>query len=180
LALVVGVGAYVVGHMDGSAVPGITGTPTTSPSASAGGLDEAKIAEYMQAITANPKDAIALWNLGNIYFDVQDYKNALTFYVKLTAVSPKDANVWIAAGAAAFNQGLDAEAFEYWTQATQADPKNVEAHYNLGFWYLSQQPSQELKAKAEWETVVSMAPDSDFAKTVQQHLDQLGEPSASK
>ena len=180
LVIIVGVGAYVAGHMSGSSVPSITGTPTSSASPSAsGGIDQAKVAEYMKAISENPKDAKALWNLGNIYFDAQDYKSALTFYEKLTAASPKDANAWIAAGAAAFNQGIDAKAFEDWTKATQVDPKNVEAHYNLGFWYLSQQPSQELKAKAEWETVVKMAPDSNFAKTVAQHLDQLGKRSAS-
>lgn len=172
-------GTYIATHSSGSSIPGITGNPTSSASASAGSTDEAKVAEYMAALQANPKDATALWNLGNVYFDAQDYANALKFYTKLTAVSPTDANVWIAAGAAAFNGGDDQAAFEDWTKATQVDPKNVEAHYNLGFWYLSQQPSQELKAKAEWETVVKMAPESDFASTVKQHLDQLGKSTSS-
>mgnify|MGYP003352964168 CR=1 FL=1 len=96
----------------------------------------------MAAIAKNPSDATALWNLGNIYFDAQDYKNAQVFYEKLTVASPDDANSWIALGAAAFNQKNDRTAFNAWSKATQVDPKNVEAHYNLGFWYLSQQPSQ--------------------------------------
>ena len=63
------------------------------------------------------------------HFDAQDYTNALKFYEMLTVAAPADANSWIAAGAAAFNGGDDAKAFDNWTQATKADPKNVEAHY---------------------------------------------------
>ena len=176
ITIVASVGLYIAMHTSGSSIPGISETPTSSASAPS---NEAKIAEYMAALAANPNDTVTLWNLGNIYFDAQDYKNALSFYEKLNVAAPTDANGWIAAGAAAFNSGGDAKAFEYWSKATVVDPKNVEAHYNLGFWYLSQTPSQELKAKVEWETVVKMAPDSDFAKTVKSHLETLGKPKAT-
>ena len=177
--IVLSAGAYIVTHLNASDIPGISGTPTSSASPSASSND-AKIAEYMAALQANPNDTVTLWNLGNLYFDAQDYTNAQTFYDKLTVADPTEANAWIAAGAAAFNKGgADQVAFDDWTKATQVDPKNVEAHYNLGFWYLSQTPSQDAKAKAEWELVVKMDPTSQFATTVKSHLDQLGKSTAS-
>lgn len=179
IVAVVAIGAYVAGKVNGSAVPGISGTPTNngseaSASPSSTTVDEEQVGALMQKLSADPKDAATLWNLGNIYFDATDYANAESFYNKLVVVTPDDANAWIAAGAAAFNQSNDKKAFSDWTKAVEVDPKNLEAHYNLGFWYLSQDPSDEVNAKAEWEKVVALDPKSDFAQTVMQHLDSLG------
>ena len=41
-------------------------------------------------------------------------------------------------------------------------------HYDLGFLYMT--TKQTDKMKAEWDLVVKLAPDSNYAKTVQSHV----------
>jgi len=174
------IGAYVMGHQSGTAVPGFSGSPTTSsPSPSASPVDQAQVASLMQKITSNPKDYTSLLALGDIYFNAGDFKNATTFYSKATeADSTKDA-AWVAYGASAYNTGDDKTALSAWQKAVALNPNNAEAHYGLGFLYLSEKPPQEAKAKAEWLEVVRIDPKSDLAKTVQQHLASLATASPS-
>lgn len=181
VVVIVGVGGYVVSQLNSASVPGISGSPSASATSSTG-VDEAQIAAYMATLSANPNDTVTLWNLGNTYLDASDYTNALTWYEKLTVASPNDPNAWIAAGAAAYNRwqvagssmtdraDLDLS-FARWTQASKVDPKNAEAHLNLGYWYSAQKPAQDAESKAEWETAVTLSPKSQIA--LQAHL-QLG------
>ena len=61
-----------------------------------------------------------------------------------------------------------------------ADAKNVEAHYDLGFMFLSKNPPDLVNVRAEWNEVIAIAPDSDVAKTVATHLKSLdGSPAPS-
>jgi Tfp pilus assembly protein PilF len=76
----------------------------------------------------------------------------------------------------------DATAKKAWEKAATLNPKNAEAHYNLGFWYLAQNPAQEAKAKIEWQKVIDIDPKSEMATNVKQHLDSLAtaSPTATK
>ena len=183
-ALIVGV-AFGLHTMNSSSIPGITGTPTTNPSASASAnaLDMAKVSALMQKITSNPKDTASLAQLSDIYFQAGDYKNSAVFSQKVLAVTPKDDMAWVALGAAQFNQSLQSDAKTSWTKAIFLNPKNAEAHYDLGFLYLSGDKPDNAAAKKEWATVIAIDPKSDLAKTVQTHLASLNSaspaPSAS-
>jgi cytochrome c-type biogenesis protein CcmF len=143
---------------------------------------QVQIERYMAQLAADPANATTLWNLGNSYFSQQQYEIALVYYEKLVAVTPTDANAWIAAGAAAFAGGKSAVAHTFWNRAVVVDPKNVEAHYNLGFWYVSQSPPRESEARAEWAQVLESAPDSKYADAVHQYLAGLdgASPAGSK
>jgi len=173
-------GAYALGNSRGSAVPGFSGTPTSSsPSPSSTPVDQAAVGALMQKIAANPKDYASLLALGDLYFNSGDFKNAQTFYKKSVEVDPKKDSAWVAYGAAAYNAGDDATAQAAWEKAIAVNPNNAEAHYDLGFLYLSQKPPQEAKAKAQWLEVVRIDPKSELAKSVQQHLDSLATKSPS-
>jgi cytochrome c-type biogenesis protein CcmH/NrfG len=188
---VIVIGAFLFGKSSGSSIPGIDGPVTNaSPSAAAGApsstpVDPAQVAALMQKITANPKDVKSLLDLGNIYYSAADYKNAVTFYEKAVALTPKGEDAWNRLAAAAWNAGgKDAQALKAWNTVIALNPDNIEAHYGLGFYYLSQTPPDEAKAKSEWQKVIDIDPKSDLAKTVQSHIDSLAAsptpaPSAS-
>lgn len=53
------------------------------------------------------------------------------------------------------------------------DPKDPGPWYNLGFLYLSLDPPADQKAEDAWRRVVELAPGSDMATTVSEHLDRL-------
>ena len=173
-------GAYALGNSRGAAVPGFNGTPTSSsPSPSTTPVDQAAVGALMQKIATNPKDFTSLLALGDLYFNAGDFKNAQVFYKKAVEVDPKKDAAWVAYGAAAYNAGDDATAQAAWEKAIAVNPDNAEAHYDLGFLYLSQKPPQEAKAKAQWLEVVRIDPKSELAKSVQQHLDSLATKSPS-
>jgi len=171
--------AFGFHQMAGSSVPGITGAPTDTASASAPALDQAKVGALMQKITANPKDTSALGELANVYFQAGDYKNSALFSQKVVEINPKIDGAWVALGAAQFNQLDQAGAKASWLKAIAINPKNAEAHYDLGFLYLSGDKPDKAAAKKEWATVIAIDPKSDIAKTVQTHLDSLNSPAPS-
>ncbi len=57
--------------------------------------------------------------------------------------------------------------------ALAIDATNVEAHYDLGFMYLSKNPPDVANVKLEWGEVIAIDPNSDLAKTVATHLKSL-------
>ena len=179
-AVVVGILAYLLGNMRASSLPGIDSSQvvtTSSASATAAAVDKAKVGELMAKLAADPKDSTVLWDLGNTYFTGGDFVGALKFYQMLVKVTPKDDAAWIAVGAAAFNTADDKTAKSAWEKASKLNPKNAEAHYNLGFWYLAQNPADEASAKKEWQKVIDIDPKSDMATNVKQHLDSLATKS---
>jgi tetratricopeptide (TPR) repeat protein len=169
--------AYAIGH--GSAAPAAAGAEGASSASSAVPVDPAQVAALMQKITANPQDTTSLQTLGNMYYDANDFANALVFYEKIAVITPKDDGSWIAVAAAAYQSGKEDRAVEAWNKALGINPDNIEAHYGLGFYNLDKTPSDEAKARAEWAKVVAIAPQSDLAKQVQAELDRLGSQAAT-
>lgn len=172
LVLLVG-GGFAYKALNSSSVPGITGKPTNTTQPAANQLDQKKVAALMQNITANPKDFKSYMALADMYFQTGDYKNTAVFTSKALEIKPTDVTALVADGAANFNAGSTAIAIKDWKTAIKLDPKNVEAHYDLGFAYLSGSKPNLAAVQTEWETVVRLAPNSDIAKNVKTHLSSL-------
>jgi cytochrome c-type biogenesis protein CcmH/NrfG len=170
--------------------PGNGPGPAASAAPGAPALDQAKVADLMGKIQANPQDANSLMALGDEYYKTGDFATAGAWFTKVTKVEPTNVRGFLALGATAFNQGDAATAETAWTQVTTIDDTNVEAYYDLGFLYLNRQPPDMAGVQREWSRVVELAPGSDIAKTVKAHLDALasfapaspaasGQPAAS-
>ncbi len=179
VAGLVGVAVLVVAVYNfggGSSVPGITGAVDAGPTASAGagaGVDQAQVATLMQALQKSPNDVEVLRQLADTYYQGGDFATAGTFFDKIITIDAKNVNALLGRGATAYNVGDATLAEKDWQQVIALDPKNVDAHYYLGFMYLDS-PSPDLaKVRAEWNKVIELAPDSDIAKTIKQHLTSL-------
>ena len=182
LAIVVGalavlaVVAFAGYQLGNPAVPGINGTP--APDASGAVLDPAQVSALMQKIQANPQDVDALSELADLYYAAGDYETAGLWLDKVIAVDPSNVAALLGRGAVAYNTGDNDTAERSWRAVLAVDDTNVEAHYDLGFMYFTQDPPKSDEARAEWNRVVELVPDSEIANTVRTHLGQL-EPSAS-
>jgi len=170
----------------GSGVPGMNGTPAPDTAAGAGagaqgGVDQAQVAGLMQQLQANPNDTAVMQQLADVYYQAGDFATAGTFFDKMLAVEPESISALLGRGATAYNVGNSTGAEKDWRAVVAVDPKNVDAHYYLGFMYLDSPTPDMEKVKAEWSKVIELAPDSDIAKTIQQHLDSLSsfKPDAS-
>ena len=168
LAVVVAV--YNLGG--GSGIPGVGANPVAGASASPA-IDAARVAELMQKIAANPKDTASLQSLADIYYLANDFETSAGFLEKIVAVDPTDNTARLALGASYFNLGTPDRAEAQWRAVIAQDPNNLEAHYDLGFMYLSRTPADTASARAEWQKVIAIAPDSDVARTIEQHLASL-------
>ena len=181
LVVAIVLGVYWSGRDSG--VPGISGTPTNGATTASSGptaapLDQAKVGALMQKISANPKDKVSLAALGQVYFAAADYTNASVWERKVLAIDPVNQEAFLALGAAQFNSGNKAEAKKQWLIAAGLYPKNVEVHYDLGFYYMSEKPADTANMKLEWGKVVALDPNSALAKSVQTVITGT-KPSAS-
>ena len=169
---------YAVYASGAPAVPGVTGTPAPEASGQPQ-IDTAKVAELMGKIQADPKDIASLQALGDLYFGVADYATAADWEAKVLDLEPTNTTAMLGLGAAEYNQGNATGAATQWRAVLAIDPKNIEAHYDLGFMYFSQDPPDIAQTTAEWNAVIEIAPDSDIAKTVATHLKTLEAWAAS-
>ena len=175
VAAVVAVGVYQFG------APPASSAAQPTPSAS-GGLNQARVATLMAQIQTNPKDTAALLELGDAFFQAGDYSTAASWLDKVLVLEPNNTRALLALGAAQFNLGDAVKAKAQWVAVLAIDTNNVEAHYDLGFLYLNAAPPDLDGVKREWNEVVKLAPGTDTAKVVQQHLDALtssGAPSGA-
>jgi len=91
------------------------------------------------------------------------------------AQHPEDADAHLELGVILFNlDDLDG-AKDEWTRVTELDPTSARAWYNLGFYYLYQDPPDYDMAREVWNTVVQLDPNSDLASTVLTHMTGLPE-----
>ena len=179
LAGVVGLVAIVFFVYQLGAGPGLAGNATSASPTASSALDEAQVAQLMARIQADPTDKAALLDLGDAFFGAGEYDVAATWLEKLIALEPTNVRGLLALGATRFNLGDADAAKAHWLEALNVEPSNVEAHYDLGFLYLNQVPPDMDGVQREWGEVVRLAPGSDVANVVQQHLDALASSAPS-
>ena len=181
-------GIQVVGAIGGgqpTAVDNVAQAPQATQAAPA--VDEAKVGALMEKLAADPKDTVTLMALADEYYAGQQFAQAGDFLDKLLAIEPEHVQALLARGAVSFNLGKLDEAEATWAKVVVIDPKNVEAHYDLGFLYLNSATPDWAGVQREWNKVIQLDPTSDLAQTVKKHLDSLaaasmipgGSPAAS-
>lgn len=136
-------------------------------------LNEPLVAELTAKAKANPSDALVLRGLAEEYFRVGDFKTSATWQAKVVELNPGDKDNRLILGVTYYNDAQYGPAEQQWLAAAELDPKDPGPWYNLGFLYLSLDPPQDQKAEAAWQRVVELAPQSDMAKTVSEHLDRM-------
>lgn len=132
-----------------------------------------RVSQLMQRLKAEPKDVATLVALGDVFFAAHDYNSAGGWMKRAVEVDPRSSMARLALGAAEFNVGDATDARRDWLRVVAADPKNVEAYYDLGFLYVSRQPPDMATAKKMWGKVIALAPNSAVAKTVATHIKGL-------
>lgn len=162
--------AVVVVAVSGFADSSIPSAPGPAASQEAAAMDEAAVADLMERIQADPNDTEALMALGDAFFAAGQYDVAAEWLGRLVAIQADDAGALLALGAAQFNSGDAAGAEASWVRVIELDPGSVEAHYDLGYLYLNQDPPDLEGMQREWQAVVDLAPGTEVAARVQPHL----------
>lgn len=178
MALGAAIGAVVLGivFFGKDLVPGLGGGDDAPAAAQENGLapiDTERVAELMELVQADPKNAEATFELGEIFFLGGEWQSGIDWFTKLLKLDPSNVHAYTDVGTANFNLGQYDAAKAAWLEALKIDPNDVQVHYNMGFFYSNVEPVDVPAALNEWQQVVQLAPGSDLASTAQVHMDSL-------
>lgn len=133
-----------------------------------------RIQELERAVIANPKDAAALFELGETYITGAAYQQSINWFTKLLEVDPTNTHARMDIGTANMELGRYKEAEATFAQVLQMEPDNAQAHFNTGFLFAFRSDSPDLSmAVKHWQEVVRIAPGTELANVAQVHIQQL-------
>lgn len=85
-----------------------------------------------QRVATNPSDADAWVQLGNTYFDTNNFMKAIAAYNHYLTLQPNNPNVLTDLGIMYRNNGQPTEAIASFDRAIAIEPNHVQAHFNKG------------------------------------------------
>lgn len=125
----------------------------------------------LEKLKSNPKDAATLAQVGNLYYDAQQFNVAVDYYGRALAIEPKNAAVRTDLGTAYLYLGDSDRAIEEFNTALKDNPKHAQAMFNLGMaqW---RGKGDAKAAVATWEKLLATVPDFPERANVEQMVEQ--------
>jgi tetratricopeptide (TPR) repeat protein len=179
--------AFLVGFITGATVailkgkkgaegPAMVQKPQMAPAPALPVPSPLEIASKTQTlkdiVKKDPKNLPAWVELGNLYFDSNQPKEAIEAYSQYLAVKPDNADVRTDMGIMYRNLGDFDRALEEFRKAAQSDPKHVNSRYNLGLVLLHDK--RDIKGAIQaWEDYLRVDPKSERAERVRTQMANL-------
>ena len=114
-------------------LPGQSAGPVQSAPVPQSNIDlSANISMLENAVAANPNNVNAWIELGNNYFDTNQYEKSIQAYRKALELNPNNANVWTDMGVMYRRAGKPQEAITAFDKAIEVDPKHETSRFNKG------------------------------------------------
>lgn len=180
--------AFLVGFIAGATVAILKGTKGTEkaamvqkpqmplPPAPPPGPDPAelnlKIQTLKDIVKKDPKNLPALVELGNLYFDSGQPKEAIEAYTQYLAIKPDNADVRTDMGIMYRALGNFDRAIEEFKRAAQSDPKHINSLYNIGIVLLHDKQDIKGAIKA-WEEYLKVDSKSEKAQRVRSQIEKM-------
>lgn len=148
-------------------------TATAEPSAPAPKpVDVQRVRTLESAASAAANDPAPRIELGNLYFDAENYSEAIRWYEQALRIDPKNVNVSTDLGVSYYYTSQPDRALAQFDQSLAVDPAHAKTLLNQGI--VRAFGKQDLKGAAEsWEKVVRLAPDSEEGRAAKRALDAV-------
>jgi len=159
-----------------TALPGspMPGPPAQGPTPPA--RDSVEVASQIQTlkeiVKKDPKNLPAWVELGNLYFDTDQPKEAIDAYSRYLAVKPDNADVRTDMGIMYRKLGQFDKAIEEFRKAAQSDPKHANSRYNTGLVLLHDKGDMKGAIKA-WEDYLKVEPNSERAQRIRAQIEKM-------
>lgn len=135
-------------------------------------LDPNRIRDLRAVADQNPKDPAPRIQLGNLYFDAEQYSDAIGWYESALTLNPKDPNVSTDLGVAYYYTNQPDRAITQFELSLSSDPKHTKTLLNLGI--VKAWGKQDFAAAAKaWQQVVALSPDSPEGRAAKKALEGL-------
>jgi tetratricopeptide (TPR) repeat protein len=143
------------------------GNPRQTPT-----LDEGRVQALSTIIKSDPKNVDALVQLGNTYFDAEQWENAIQWYRRAVELDPKNADASTDLGVSLYYTNRPDEALAQFEHSLKVSPEHTKTLLNKGIVLAF--GKRDLKAAAtEWEKVVTLAPDSPEGQAARRALEGI-------
>lgn len=178
ICLLIGVLAGYFLRGSGTSATTPVATNTEAPAGMGGGgqqptpeqmkhMADTQAAPLLAQLKSTPNDPALLAQVGNVYYDTQQYKEAIDYYGRSLQADPKNPNVRTDMGTAFFYLGDADRAISEFEKTLTYDAKHGQTMFNLGM--VKWQGKGDAKGAVEsWERLLKVVPDYPDRANVEQ------------
>lgn len=164
-ALAAGVPAGMAGGAPGT---GATQPPTPEQMR---GMADAQAQPLLTQLKGDPKNPELLYKIGNLYYDAQQYPEAVKYYESSLQIDPKANDVRTDMATAYHFMGQSDRAIQEYNEVLKIDPKHANALFNVGM--VKWQDKMDMSgAVAAWKRLLDTNPDYPQRDRVQSLIAQ--------
>lgn len=127
--------------------------------------------EFQAALTANPADANAEYELGEVAWSRSDFQNALQHYMQALQLRPRFIDAQIGMGKVLTSMNEPQKALDYLLDAERSDPQNEIVHYRLALAY--RKLGVKTDADREWAAFQEIRKSQEPARRLNQEMMQM-------
>ena len=143
--------------------------PSQQSSAEAQAMVEQSAAPLLEALKQNPNDFDSLVKLGNVFYDGQQFANAIQYYERALALQPENVDVRTDMGTAYWYSGNADKALAELQTSLKYKPGHPQTLFNLGWvrWQGKADPKGAIEA---WQQLLKTNPDYPEKQKVEQYI----------
>jgi tetratricopeptide (TPR) repeat protein len=140
-------------------------------------MADAQAAPLLEKLKADPENPDALVNIGNLYYDAQQYSDAVTYYAHALRIRPSDAAVRTDMATAYWYMGNADTAIAEFDKALAYAPTNPNTLFNRGLvrW---KGKHDAAGAIADWQKLLATDPNYAQKGQVEQLMNEARQASA--
>jgi tetratricopeptide (TPR) repeat protein len=142
-------------------------------------LDEARVQALSTILKNDPKNAGAAVQLGNVYFDAEQWDGAIQWYQRAVDLDPRNADASTDLGVSYYYTNRTEEALARFEVSLKIDPKHTKTLLNKGI-VLAFGKQDIPGASAEWQKVVDLAPNSPEGQAARRALEGVSSAHANE
>lgn len=136
-------------------------------------------APMLEQLKLHPSDATLLTNIGNVYYDAQQYQTAVDYYGRALQLVPADAAVRTDMGTAYWYMGNADAALAEFDKALDYAPNNPNTLFNRGL-VMWRGKHDAARAVADWQKLLDTAPNYEGRGQVEQMLNEVKSQTSGK
>lgn len=148
------------------------GAPAPAPPARNSMEVSAQIKTLEEVVKKDPKNLPAWKELGDLYFDSDQPKEAIEAYSHYLAAKPDNPDVRTDMGIMYRKLGQFDRALEEFRKAAQSDPKHANSRYNIGLVLLHDKHDLKGAIRA-WEEYLKVDPNSERAQRIRAQIEKM-------
>jgi cytochrome c-type biogenesis protein CcmH/NrfG len=138
---------------------------------------ERAVSPLLQTLKTNPNDFAALAKVGNIYYDAQQFPEAIQYYDRALRIKPENSDVRTDLGTALWYTGDADRAITEFQKALKYRPGHPETLFNLGVvrWQGKMDPKGAVEA---WEELLKQNPNYPQKQQVLEFIEKAKQHAA--